>query len=128
MFKKKSFTLLFLCFILISSVFFSGCMTEQEKAEYMQQHTYEYKVVSVQRYLFPITNGWGGVLRYETRYSFSYVDGKGQLYEINDFYHTPYGLWKVCVGEENKYVVQDDGMDSYQWLYLTEETFNRLNN
>lgn len=39
--------------------------------------------------------------------------------------HTEYGLWKVCIGDENKYVVKD-GFDTYRWLYLTEETFNNI--
>lgn len=102
-------------------------MTEEERAAYIASHTYEYKVVSVYQYMKPITNKFGGVLRYESKYYFTYVDGNGSLHEFEDFKHTNYGLWKVCVGNENKYVVQDSGMDTYRWLYLTEETFNSLN-
>lgn len=116
--------------MILACLCLTGCklsMTEEERAAYIASHTYEYKVVSAYQYMKPVTNNFGGVIRYESKYCFTYVDGNGQLHEFEDFEHTNYGLWKVCIGNENKYVVQDSGIDTYRWLYLTEETFNSIN-
>ena len=125
----KKYKLLLISMALIC-LCITGCklsMTEEEKAAYIASHTYEYEVLSVYQYMKPITNKFGGVIRYESKYYFTYVDDNGTLYEFEDFYHTNGGLWKVCIGDKNKYVVQDAGVDTYRWLYLTKETFNQLN-
>lgn len=102
----------------------TGCKSSMTKVE---PRTYEYKVVSVYHYIKPNTNGWGGIIDYESKYYFAYIDNNGDLQEITDFQHTPNGIHKVCVGQENKYVVQDSGVNTYKWLYLTEETLNSMN-
>ena len=101
----------------------TGCrMTEEERDAYIEPHTYEYKVISAYQYMRPETNGRGGVFDYRSRYYFAYIDGNGNFQEVEDFEHMADGLQKVCIGNENKYVVQDSGADTYKWLYLTEET------
>lgn len=99
----------------------TGCktMTEEEQNEY--------KVVTVFQYISPTTNQFGAVLNQELKYCFTYIGDDGQLHQVDDFEHTEYGLWKVYIGNENKYVVQEKGFDTYRWLYLTEETFKSLN-
>ena len=122
--RKYILMIILLCLCLTSCKL---SMTEEERAAYIEDHTYEYKVISVNQYMMPITNKMGGVLRYELKYCFIYIDSNGNLQKFEDFQHTDYGLWKVCLGKENKYVVQDNGIDTYRWLYLTEETFNSIN-
>ena len=36
--------------------------------------------------------------------------------------------WKVCLGEENKYVEKKVRANLYRYLYLTEETLKGMNN
>lgn len=109
-----------------------GCnsepMTEEERAAYEESITHEYKVVSVYQYMkVTRTNYFGVPLSQELRYCFTYIGDDGQLHEFEDFEHTEYGLWKICIGDENKYIVRD-GFDTYRWLYLTEETLNNMPN
>ena len=109
-----------------------GCnsepMTEEERAAYEASRTHEYKVVSVYQYMkVTKTNYFGAPLSQELRYCFTYIGDDGQLHEFEDFEHTEYGLWKICIGDENKYIVRD-GFDTYRWLYLTEETLNNMPN
>ena len=77
------------------------------------------------QYIFTKTNNFGAVLDQKLKYCFTYIGDDGQLHQFDDFEHTEYGLWKVCIGDENKYVVKD-GFNTYRWLYLTEETFKNM--
>ena len=108
----------------------TGCnsepMTEEERAAYEAPKWHEYQVVSVYQYMkVTKTNYFRSVLDQELRYCFTYIGDDGQLHEFDDYKHTECGLWKVCIGDENKYVVKD-GFDTYRWLYLTEETFKNM--
>ena len=107
----------------------TGCnsepMTEQERAAYEASITNEYKVVSVYQYIATRTNNFGAVVNQEMNYCFTYIGDDGQLHQFDNFKHTEYGLWKVCVGDENKYIVRN-GFDTYRWLILTEETLNNI--
>lgn len=108
----------------------TGCnaepMTEEERAAYEASRWHEYQVVSVYQYMkVTKTNYFGAVLDQELRYCFTYIGDDGQLHQFDNFEHTEYGLWKICIGDENKYVVRD-GFDTYRWLYLTEETFKNM--
>lgn len=116
--------------LLALTVCLIGCnsqpMTEKERAVYEASRWHEYQVVSVYQYMkVTKTNYFGAVLDQELRYCFTYIGDDGQLHEVDDYEHTEYGLWKVCIGDENKYVVKD-GFDTYRWLYLTEETFKNM--
>ena len=107
-----------------------GCdtepMTEEERAAYEASRTYVYDVVSVNQYLKTTqTNYFGAPISQEIRYYFTYIDENGNLCEFEDFEHTEYGLWKICVGDENKYIVKD-GIDTYRWLYLTADTLKNM--
>ena len=117
-------------FLIVLSICLIGCnsesMTDEERAAYEASKWHEYPVISVYQYMkVTRTNYFGAVLDQEPRYCFTYVDIDGQLHEFKDFEHTEAGLWKICIGNENKYVVKD-GFDTYMWLYLTEETFNNM--
>jgi hypothetical protein len=107
----------------------TGCnsepMTKEERDAYEASRTHEYQVVSVYQYIATQTNNFGAVTNQELKYCFTYIGDDGQLHQIDNFEHTEYGLKKVCIGSENKYVVKD-GFDTYRWLYLTEETFNNM--
>ena len=100
-------------------------MTEEERAAYEASKTHEYEIVSVYQYIATETNNFGAVTSQKLKYCFTYIGDDGQLHQFDDFEHTEYGLWKVCIGEENKYVVED-GFDTYRWLYLTRETFTNI--
>ena len=116
--------------LLILVMSLTGCnsepLTEEEKQAIEASKWHEYQVVSVYQYMkVTKTNYFGAVLDQELRYCFTYIGDDGQLHEFDDYEHTEYGLWKICIGDENKYVVRD-GFDTYRWLYLTEETFNNM--
>ena len=81
----------------------------------------EYEVLNVGQYMETHTNGYGAVLSQELAYYFTYIDENGNLCD-DTISHSKYGLCKVCIGEENKYVVERKGVDTYRYLYLTEET------
>ena len=115
--------------LLTLTICLTGCnsepMTEEERVAYEASKWHEYQVVSVYQYISTKTNNFGAVLDQKLKYCFTYIGDDGQLHQFDDFEHTEYGLWKVCIGDENKYVVKD-GFDTYRWLYLTEETFKNM--
>lgn len=116
--------------LLVLMTSLTGCnsepLTKEEQAAYEASKWHEHQVVSVYQYMKATkTNYFGAILDQELRYCFTYIGDDGQLHEFDDYEHTEYGLWKVCIGDENKYVVKD-GFDTYRWLYLTEETFNNI--
>lgn len=81
-----------------------------------------YDVISVSQYVKTTTNNFGGVINQKPVYTFTYIDGSGELRIVDDFENLEYGLTKVKVGESNQYVVEDNGLDTYRTLYLTKET------
>lgn len=87
----------------------------------------EYEVLNVGQYMETHTNGYGAVLGQELAYYFTYIDEKGNLYD-DTISHDEYGLCKVCIGEENKYVIERKGAGTYRYLYLTEEILRGMNN
>ena len=122
--KKRILTML-----IILSFCLVGCnsepMTEEEKQEIEASRWHEYQVVSVYQYIATETNNFWAIKNQELKYCFTYIGDDGQLHQFDDFEHTEYGLCKVCIGNENKYVVRE-GFDTYRWLYLTEETFKNM--
>jgi len=116
-----------LCMLIIfSEPLTSITMTPEEKESYQQSITHEYEVVSVSSYMKTTrATVLGAVLEQELKYTFTYIDESGQLQTVDEFENTNYGLWKVYVGETNKYEVIN-GFDTYKNLYLTQETFNSL--
>ena len=85
----------------------------------------EHEVLNVGQYMETHTNGWGAVISQELAYYFTYIDENGNLCD-DTISHSEYGLWKVCIGEENKYVIEKKGADTYRYLYLTEETLRGI--
>lgn len=102
---------------------------EQQAYELQKQQEYEsriqrYEVTSVYMYDKPITNNFGGVVRVELCYAFTYVSGT-TLYSIDDFQHREYGLTKVTVGDRDLYIVNNNG-EQTRTLQLTKETLKSL--
>lgn len=85
----------------------------------------EYEVLNVGQYIETHTNAWGAVLRQEPAYYFTYIDEEGILH-TESISHSNYGLCKVCVGDENKYVIEEKGVDTYKYLYLTKECLENM--
>lgn len=83
----------------------------------------EYEVLSVSTYVAVSTNGWGAVIDQYPAYYFTYIDENGVLHN-ETIHHTEQGLWKVCIGEENKYVEKENS--GCRYLYLTEETLRNM--
>lgn len=99
-------------------------MTQEEYAEYIARRYKHYEVCSVFQYTEVHTNNYGGVTGTDVCYSFTYLDGSGNLKTISSFEHLEYGLTKVCVGEVDEYVV--DKTKDIRYLYLTKETLSKL--
>ena len=120
--KTKLLTILLLAMLLIT-----GCdigYMYNPQPEPLQK---EYEVLNVGNYMEVSTNGFGAVIDQYPAYYFTYIDGKGVLHD-ETIHHTEQGLWKVCIGEENKYVEKENRGGTYRYLYLTEETLKGMNN
>ena len=115
--------------LIVLMLFLTGCnlepLTEEERAAIEASRTHEYKVVSVYQYVKTYTNQFGAVTSQKLVYAFTYIGDDGQLHQVDTFYHLEHGLWKVKLGNENKYVVYEN-FDTYETLYLTEETLNNI--
>lgn len=116
---------LLILFVLGLAGYNSKPMTEEERTAYEASRTHEYQVTSVCQYIKTRTNNFGGIIDQELEYYFTYIGDDGQLHQFSGFKHEECGLWKVCIGDKNKYVVKD-GFDTYGWLYLTEETLRNM--
>ena len=126
---KKAVKIISILLVLSVVLCLTGCkveMTEEERQAYIKANTHEYEVVSVHQYIKTETTRYGHIISQEPRYTFTYIGGDGQLQQIDEFCHTEHGLWKVCLGEENKYVEKTDGIDTYKYLYLTKETLANM--
>ena len=106
--------------LVITFVFLCACCAAV--TEPVEPTINEYEVVSVYQYLETDTNQFGKVVDQEVAYCFTYIGKDGQLHEFDGFTHTEYGIWKLHVGKENKYVEKG----SERHLYLTKETFKNL--
>lgn len=87
----------------------------------------EYEVLNVGNYMEVSTNGLGAVIDQYPAYYFTYIDENGVLHD-ETIHHTEQGLWKVRIGEEDKYVEKENRGGTYRYLYLTEETLRNMSN
>ena len=120
--KKKGIAAIL---VAIFMMMLSGCadpMTPEEEAAYIESHTSTYEVVSVGQYLATKTNRYGGIRSQSVKYYFTYIGNDNCLHEVDDFENLEYGLTKICIGDQNQYVVYSGGFDTYEYLYLTKET------
>ena len=85
----------------------------------------EYEVLNVGQYIEINTNAWGAVLSQKPAYYFTYIDEEGIL-RSESIAHSNYGLCKVYIGDENKYVIEEKGVDTYKYLYLTKEVLENI--
>ena len=121
MIKTKLLTILLLTMLLIT-----GCdIGYMNNPQPEPPPPKEYEVLSVIPYIEVDTNGYGAVLSQNLGYAFTYIDENGVLHN-DTIYHTEYGIWKVCIGEENKYVEKKVRANLYRYLYLTEETLRGM--
>ena len=126
---KKSLKSISVLLAFVTILFFAGCksdMTEDELKKYIKENTYEYEVVSVSQYMKTVPAGLAGTKTQEPRYTFTYIDEEGQLQQEYNVYHSEQGRWKVCLGDENKYVETTDGEYRHSYLYLTKETLKNM--
>lgn len=121
MIKTKLLTILLLTMLLIT-----GCnIGYMNNPQPEPPPPKEYEVLSVIPYIEVNTNRYGGVTSQKLGYAFTYVDENGVLHN-DTIYHTEQGLWKVCIGEENKYVEKENRGGTYRYLYLTKETLRNM--
>lgn len=118
-----------ICLLLATAmiILVGGCsepMTDEELAVYRANCIQNYDVLSVFQYAKPVTNGFGGIIRVDVCYAFTYLDSSGNLQSVNGFQNLEYGLTKVCYGESDKYVV--DSYDNTKYLYLSPATLSSL--
>ena len=95
----------------------------------LKQQEYEsriqrYEVVSVHKYTKNTTNNFGGIIRTEVCYSFTYVSGD-KLCSVDDFKHLEYGLTKVTIGDSDLYIINNNG-ETTSTLQLTKETLANI--
>lgn len=88
--------------------------------------TYEYEVISVYPYIKTTTTIRGGITSQDVRYNINYIDNNGNIKCLQDFYNTEHGLYKLHIGDSNKIVFKEQGMDTYVTVYLTRETYGKL--
>ena len=103
--------------------------TEKEAYALQKQQEYEsriqrYEVVSVHKYTKNTTNNFGGIIRTEVCYSFTYVSGD-KLCSVDDFKHLEYGLTKVTIGDSDLYIINNNG-ETTSTLQLTKETLANI--
>ena len=99
-------------------------MTDAEYRAYRTSLIHSYDVCSVHQYVRPNTNQFGKITGSSLCYAFTYVTSNGTLKTIDQFEHFEYGLTKVCIGDSDKYVV--DESTGIRYLYLSEDTLGSL--
>jgi hypothetical protein len=102
---------------------------EKEIYEIQKQQAYEsrikrYEIASVHKYVKNVTNNFGGVVRTEVCYSFTYIDGNN-LCHVDNFQHFEYGLTKVILGDKDLYIINNNG-ETTRTLQLTKETLANM--
>ena len=120
-FITVAFTLIFLLLVLCF-----GLAYEISNADSVNANVREYEVLSVYKYSRQITNNLGGVVRTDVCFSFDYIDEDGNVVTVDGFQNLEHGLTKVHLGNRNKYIVHEKGIDTYRDLYLTKDTFKEL--
>ena len=118
--RTKLFTILLLIMLLMT-----GCDIGYMNTPQTEQLQKEYEVLNVGNYMEVSTNGFGAVINQYPAYYFTYIDENGVLHD-ETIHHTEQGLWKVCIGEENKYVEKENRGGTYRYLYLTKETLRNM--
>lgn len=111
--------------LLLTMLLMTGCNVgymHNPQSEPLQK---EYEILNVGTYMEVSTNGFGAVIDQYPAYYFTYIDENGVLHD-ETIHHTEQGLWKVCIGEENKYVEKENRGGTYRYLYLTEETLRNM--
>ncbi len=91
--------------------------------------TEEYKVLTVYQYSAPVTNGYGGVRRHETKYHVTYINHNGticekEMHNAAKSSTSPYEA--VYMSDETKFVVTTKGSTNWFALYLTEADFQNM--
>jgi hypothetical protein len=96
---------------------------ERESYDMQKQQEYEnrirrYEVVGVHKYLKTTTNNFGGVIRTDVCYTFTYLAG-GVLYSVEGFDHN-----RIIIGDTDMYIINHN--NGTQTLQLTKETITNM--
>lgn len=121
---KKIITIFLIIFLLCSCSSSRVEMTEEEYRAMRASLIHEYELCSVSQYILPQTNQFGRVTGSSLCYAFTYIDSNGALQTVSQFEHFEYGMTKVCIGESDKYVV--DEYTDIEYLYLSKDTLNSI--
>lgn len=123
----KVFCAVIAFFVLLLIAEYLYILTENSSSDgkYRSYTPYTYEVLSVNQYVYTITDNFGRSRGAELRYAFTYVDGKGALHTVDDFQNLSYGNMKVCVADSNMYV--HDYVRGIKYLYLTRDTLANFN-
>lgn len=123
---------LLLALTTITLLLASGCsgstqptMSAEEYKAYRESFISRYDVLSLMQYSYQKTNVYGGVQDVDVCYAFTYVDGSGELHEVEGFQHLEYGLTKIQIGDADQYVIDKYG-ETHRYLYLTEDTLKNM--
>lgn len=100
-------------------------MTEEEYKTMRASLVHEYEICSVYQYILPQTDRFGRVTGGSLCYAFTYIDSNGALQTVSQLENFEYGMTKVCVGESDKYVI--DEYTDIKYLYLSKDTLNSIN-
>lgn len=99
-------------------------LTPTQQAEYLETQKVRHDIVSVNQYIVTETNRFGGIRDTYVAYTFSYVDEKGNLHQIDNFVHYDSGYTQIQIGDRDQYVI--DQHSDKKYLVLTEETLSRI--
>ena len=99
-------------------------LTPTKQAEYLETQKVRHDIVSVNQYIVTETNRFGGIRDTYVAYTFSYVDEKGNLHQIDNFVHYDSGYTQIQIGDRDQYVI--DEYEGKKYLILTEETLARI--
>mgnify|MGYP006874687776 CR=1 FL=1 len=89
----------------------------QKQQEY-ESRIRRYEVVGVHKYLKTTTNNFGGVIRTDVCYTFTYLAG-GVLYSVEGFDHN-----RIIIGNTDMYIINNN--NGTQTLQLTKETLANM--
>ena len=110
-------------FLLILIILLCICLTSCKDA----YGNYEYEVLTVASYEIIVGSNENGHIN-ETRLAFIYMDNGNPKFISNYYEDTHLTNYKnyIMIGDVNKYVVVREYRSEKEYLYLTQETYDRL--
>lgn len=93
---------------------------DTKKQEEYNKKVTSFEVLNLSQYVQNITNGFGGIVRTEIKYTFSYINENGKLVHVDSWDPA-----NVEIGSETK-LVQDKNIGGGITLVVDKETFNNI--